>query len=501
MINSVLDWLDNAAAKYSDKPAFCDEHGELSFARLSEITKRIGTFLAGRIPAGSAVVCMSSRTVYTPAYFLSIVRAGCFYAPIDSTMPNARLRQMLEVADAKFMLVDRESLKKAEELGFEGEIIVAENVIDTAVDEELLEKAVSGHNEQKPLYMIFTSGSTGVPKGVVTSHRSLMNYIEAIGEVIEANEDDVIGGQAPLDYIAAIRDIYLPLYTGARTVIIPKRIFSIPSELFETLNNYKVSVLCWSVAGVELPAKLNAFSLLKPEYLRVVVFSGSVIAGKYLREWQLALPEVKFINQYGPTEATASCTYYVIRDIAEDDMVLPIGRPYRNYSVMILREDNTLADIGEVGEICVTGPSLALGYYNNPERTAASFTQNPLNASYPERMYRTGDYGSLNADGELYFHGRMDRQIKHMGHRIELEEIESAAKRVDGVGECCALYHKEKELLYLFYTGEAQAKEITLFFRANMPAFMVPRKLVRLETLPVLPNGKTDMNKLKEYFK
>ena len=127
--------------------------------------------------------------------------------------------------------------------------------------------------------------------------------------------------------------------------------------------------------------------------------------------------------------------------------------------------------------------------------------QNPLNDCYRELIYKTGDLGSFNEQGELMFHGRKDRQIKHMGHRIELEEIEGAAKRVDGVRTCCSLYQKEKELLYLFYTGDATPKEITLFFRAQMPAFMVPRKIMQLDELPALPNGKTDMYALKAYFK
>ena len=501
MINSVLGWLDRAAELYPDKPAYFDDTGELSFGELRRVTLSVGSFLAAEIPAGSAVICMASRSRFTPAYFLSAVRAGCFYAPIDAAMPASRLRQMIAVADTEYMLVDRENAAKAAELGFEGKVFIAEDVVGTPVDEELLARAVSGFNELMPLYMIFTSGSTGVPKGVLTSHRSLMNYIEAVTEVLEATDSDVFGGQAPLDYIAAVRDIYIPLYTGASTVIIPKKVFAMPTELFGMLNAYGVTALCWSVAGVEVPAKLNAFSEVCPESLRVVLFSGSVIAGRYLRVWQQALPDTVFINQYGPTEATASCTYYIVRDEVTDETVLPIGRPYRNYTVTILHEDNTRAAVGEQGEICITGPSLALGYYNDPERTAASFVQNPLNTAYPERMYRTGDYGSVGEDGELRFHGRMDRQIKHMGHRIELEEIEAAAKRVDGVSECCALYQKEKELLYLFYTGEATAKEISQYFRANMPAFMAPRKMINLDEMPTLPNGKLDMTALKARFK
>jgi acyl-coenzyme A synthetase/AMP-(fatty) acid ligase len=153
---------------------------------------------------------------------------------------------------------------------------------------------------------------------------------------------------------------------------------------------------------------------------------------------------------------------------------------------------------GEIGEICVSGPILALGYYNDPERTGQSFVQNPNKKGYPEKMYRTGDYGRIREDGLLEFHGRMDRQIKHMGHRVELDEIEYAVNRLEGVSECAALYQKEKETLFLFYCGEMEKRTLILGLRKVLPGFMVPRKVQKLDHLPKLANGKIDMNTLKE---
>ncbi|MCQ4022542.1 MULTISPECIES: amino acid adenylation domain-containing protein [unclassified Ruminococcus] len=498
---SVLDWLNCTAEKYPNKTAFSDSEKSISFSEYNRYTKSIGSYLAEFVTAGSPVVVMTGRHIFTPACFLGIVRAGCFYAPIDATMPQARLNQIINVIKAEYMIVDREHLEIASALDFSGRIIVMEDILDYPCNESLLAQAVSFLNEQAPLYVIFTSGSTGVPKGVITSHHSLMCYIDAVSEVLKVDDNDVFGSQSPLDYIAAVRDIYLPIKTGASTVIIPKSEFSMPTQLFDTLNKNKVTALCWSVAGVELPAKLGAFDVLKPEYLKKVCFSGSVMPGKYLRIWQQALPDVMYVNQYGPTEATASCTYYVVDKEVTDDTVLPIGVPYKNYSIMLLNEDGTATQQGEIGEICVKGPILALGYYGNPEKTDESFIQNPLNKNYRELIYKTGDLGSWNEDGLLEFHGRMDRQIKHMGHRIELGEIEATAKQLDNISDCCALYNKEKEHLYLFYTGIASSKEIVLHFRRILPAFMVPRKLVNLDALPVLPNGKTDMQALKTYFK
>ena len=501
MNRTILSWIDSTVPKYFNKPLFTDANGSVTFGEFDAASRAIGTFLASNVPAGSPVVVMSGRHTGTPAAFAGAVRAGCFYAPIDATMPTSRLNQILGVICADVLLVDRESVTIAEKLSFAGKIVVIEDILDTVQDEKLLQRRGAALLPTSPLYVIFTSGSTGVPKGVITSHESLMNYIDGFCEVMGMEDGDILGNQSPLDYIAAIRDIYIPLKTGASTVIIPKNEFSMPSQLFETLNRHRVTTLCWSVAGVELPVKLGGFAQSKPEYLKKLCFSGSAMPCKYLKVWQEHLPDVLYVNQYGPTEATASCTYYVVKEKVEDSTVLPIGKPFANYGILLLNEDHTETPYGEIGEICVKGPVLALGYYRDQERTRDAFIQNPLNPNYRELIYKTGDLGCYREDGNLEFHGRKDRQIKHMGHRVELGEIEKTASEIAGVAECCALYHKEKELLYLFYTGEAASKEIVLHFRAVLPAFMVPRKLIQLEEFPRLPNGKLDMNSLKNYFK
>ena len=501
MQKSVLDWLDLAACRFGDKTVFQTKENSICFSRLLHQSKAIGSYLCGQIMPRSPVAVLTGRRVDTPACFLGIVQAGCFYAPMDASMPVPRLRQNLEVLQASHMIVDREHLETAAALHFSGHIHVLEDILQTPVQEERLAAIRRAITEEDPLYVIFTSGSSGIPKGVITSHHALMCYIESVQKVLQLSDSDVLGNQSPLDYIAAIRDIYLPLLTGASTVILPKNEFSMPTQLFETLDTYGVTTLCWSVAGLEVPAKLHAFDSVKPHFLKKVIFSGSVMPGHVLRVWQQNLPETVFINQYGPTEATASCTYHVVTETVQDDTVLPIGIPYENYRVVLLNEDGTETPDGQTGEICISGPALALGYYHDPVRTAQSFIPNPLCPQYRSLLYKTGDLGSWNEQGELEFHGRRDRQIKHMGHRIELDEIEKTAGMVAGIEQCCALYQKEKEQLWLFYTGEATSRDIVLHFRQEMPAFMVPRKLMKLSAMPCLPNGKTDMRTLSSYMK
>ena len=520
MHSNIIQLLDDAARRFSDRTVYIDPNSEtasITFQELDHMTKAVGTALIKEIQAEKQVLpiaVMTGRHYLTPACFLGVARAGHFYAPMDLDLPISRLIQIMNVAKPPYLIIDSEGKSKADEVlsalsesveypSDLPKVLILEDLLSETPDEALLEKAQENLTELTPLYMIFTSGSTGTPKGVLTSHYSLMCYLDALNQVIHLDETDVLGNQSPLDYIAAVRDMYLPLLSGGHTVIIPRNTTAMPEELFKLLNEYGVTTLCWSASGLEVLARLGAFDddeIPKPASIRRIVFSGSVMSGKYLKMWKDALPGTLFINQYGPTETTASCTYYTVPDDITEETVLPIGKAYKHYSVFLLDGDNPVPK-GEVGEICVTGPALALGYYLAPEQTSSSFMRNPLEQGYYERMYRTGDLGRIMEDGNLEFLGRKDRQIKHMGHRIELAEIENAAMKVPALTQGISMYDQEKGLLYLFYTGEATPKDITVHFRATMPAYMVPRKIVFLEDIPLLHNGKIDMPSLKKMMK
>ena len=504
-MKNVLEWLEATVKRYDDKIAYMDQNTGISFSELWQKAKAVGSFLAENVPKKTPIAVFGDRCCQTPAAFLGVVYSGRPYAPLDVTQPALRLRNILTMMKPSAVLTDRAMAPLAqeilqglpEEVGKDLPVYIMEEICETVIDEGLLEGIRRRMVSIDPLYIIYTSGSTGLPKGVITSHDSLIRYIDAYAKVMGIDETDRLGNQSPLDYIAAIRDIYLPLKTGCSSVIIPKEYFMEPYKLFAYMNEREVSSVGWSVSAFTIAVTLGAFEEIAPTSLKKICFSGSVMPAKTLRTWQEHLPGSLFVNQYGPTEATASCTYYVVDHMVEADEVLPIGTAYDNYDVYILKADQTLAAPGEEGEICVAGPCLALGYYNDPERTVASFIQNPVNSSYQQRIYRSGDIGLQREDGIFEFHGRMDRQIKHMGHRVELDEIEYAANQIDGLDECCCIYQKEKEKLHLFYSGQVDKKTVILELRQVLPGFMVPRGVKQLEALPKLANGKIDMNTLK----
>jgi len=245
-------------------------------------------------------------------------------------------------------------------------------------------------------------------------------------------------------------------------------------------------------------ANLNLLAKFKLDRVTKVFFIGEVFPTKHLNYWRRHLPTAMFVNLYGPIEITVACTYYIVdRDFSDDDK-LPVGFPCRNTEILILNEQNQLAKVDEHGEICVRGSSLALGYYNNPERTTKGFVQNPLNLHYPELIYRTGDSGYWNNRGEMMFLGRKDFQIKHMGYRIELGEIEHAVLQVDGIRNCCVVYNQNKKEIALFYESD---NELTPgFIREKLsplvPKYMLPSVFNWMQQMPRNPNGKIDRAKL-----
>ena len=194
------------------------------------------------------------------------------------------------------------------------------------------------------------------------------------------------------------------------------------------------------------------------------------------------------------------CCFYRVNREFELDEVIPIGRPFKNTEIILLNDENKQAGEGEVGEICIRGTSLTLGYYNNPEKTKEVFVQNPLNSAYPELIYRTGDLGKYNEHKELVFVSRKDYQIKHMGHRIELGEIEANVNMLDEVDLSGCIYDEIKGKIVLYYVGNITEKDLTSVLKEKLPRYMLPNRILQLKEMPFTANGKIDRVTLKKTY-
>lgn len=497
MITNVLEYLDQSAKRYPDKTAFSDEKESCTFRELEENSRKIGSSLAGKIKHGSPVPVFMEKSVDTIAAFMGIIRAGGFYVLTDIRQPVKRLEQIIDTLEAKIMITSETYRQEVEKLEFTGEILWIEQLLQGEVREESLEKVRRKAKDTDPLYGIFTSGSTGIPKGVVVCHRSVIDFIEHFTEIFGITGEDVIGNQAPWDFDVSVKDIYSGLKTGARVEIIPKRMFSFPTQLLDFLCERRVTTLIWAVSALCIITTLRGFEYRVPNQIKKVLFSGEMMPVKHLNLWRRYLPDAMYVNLYGPTEITCNCTYYIVDREFQPGENLPIGNAFPNETVILLDEKNReISEAGIEGEICVTGTGLALGYYRDHKQTERVFVQNPLNHCYPERMYRTGDMGYYGVDRKLYFSSRKDFQIKHMGHRIELGEIEAAMEQVESIVRACCIFDTENKKILAFYDGDIEKRELKRQMSERLPAFMLPNRFCRVTHMPLTPNGKIDRKAL-----
>jgi amino acid adenylation domain-containing protein len=466
---NVLEYLDAAAARFPDKVAYTDGKTALTFAETDRISRAVGSYLLERGCSRVPVAVRLPRSPQTVAAFFGVVRAGCCYVPLDPEMGSLRIEGILN------------DLKPAA-------VIDSENFAGMSahpVNDEKLTGARREAIDTDLLYIVYTSGSTGTPKGVAANHRSVIDYIEALSEVLGLGEDTVFGCQAPLYADACLKELYPTVKFGAKTVLLPKELFMFPVKLIQALNEYKINTICWAVSALTMLSGTGALENNPINNLRTVAFGGEVFPQAQLNLWRKTLSDARFFNLYGPTECTGmSCWYEVTRDFGPDEPV-PIGRPFRNTRIQLIG-----------GEICIAGTSLTVGYYNDFEKTGAAFIQNPFNTSTRELIYRTGDLGEYNERGELIFKSRRDHQVKIMGNRVELGEIESAAAGLDGISRAACIFDQERKKLVLFYSGTKTPAETAAWLKGKLPRFMCPNAVRQLDKLPLTPTGKTDRKSL-----
>ena len=498
MRRHVLNDLRAIVKTKPDKTAFSDGERSLTFQALWDAARAIGTYLHRKGIYRRPVVVFMRKAPAEIAAFFGVITGGCFYVPVDEEMPAGRIQLILDNVQSPLVICDGDTRKAAEAFDLKGgELVEYDDISGTPIDEEAVEEIYRNAIDTDPIYIVFTSGSTGIPKGVAACHRSVLDYVEQLSEALEFDEDTVFGNQTPLYFDACLKELYPTLHYGATTYLIPKRLFSFPIDLVKYLNEHKINTICWVVSALTLVSGFGTFDTVKPEYLRTVAFGSEVFPMKQFRLWREALPHAVFTNLYGPTEGTGMCCFYRVEREFRDDEPIPIGHAFPNREVMLLTEDGRLAADGEEGELCIRGTAVTLGYYNDPERTAAAYVQNPLNTAYPETIYRTGDMAKRNEYGELVFVSRRDSQIKHMGHRIELGEIEVNAAMLPGVPMAACVYETAKRRIVLYYAGDRPEREVAAELRTKLPRYMLPNRLVRMDRLPLTPNGKIDRVALK----
>lgn len=503
MISNVTEWLDKTAERFPQKLAVYDEEGQLSFCDYRKKALALARELISITSAAKRpIITYLKDSAKTLVSFSAIAYSGNFYSPIDIRIPEAQVKKMLDVLQPEVVITDRALQSRFRELGFSGTYVIYEDITPEETDADVVRPVQNKIIDTDLLYVLFTSGSTGIPKGVSITHRAVIDFIDWMTDTFDITDQDRFGNQSHFNFDLSVGEIYCMIKTGASLYIIPPELFSQPVPLLEYIKEKKINTIFWPPSALIVVSRLKALKNVNLSgILERVMFCGEVMPNKQLNIWRSYLPDCTYVNMYGPTEATDACTYYIVDREFSDEESLPIGIPMKNTDILVLDEnDKLVTESGQTGELCIRGTSLAVGYYNDPEKTKQAFVQNPLQSAYEEKIYRTGDLVKYNDRHEIIYLSRKDFQIQHKGVRIELGEIETAVSSLDGVSMCCCLYDEKRSKIVLFLEDKISKDEIDIKLKRLLPEYMLPKRVVYLEKIPLNANRKVDRVKLKEYL-
>lgn len=505
----VTEILDKAAKDVPEKVGFVDQFGEMTYRQMREASFKVAgaileTFgesaseLQDKDPLPAATLIEAGNAI--TAVIHGILYAGDYYSVIDETMPNERIEKIFETLKPRLLIANRKTEEKARSLAFSGKLLIYEDIIEQDKPAAEIPKIICNEVSEKIASVTFTSGSTGNPKGVVTGHNGIIYPSIANRDDVEIIFTDHVGNQSPMYYVMGILNLFFSIAAEATCYFMPKWLFSQPAELVRYMVENKISIIDWVASGVTVISRFSAWEGYEEElnrYLRTVTFAGDVASTKLINKMKKVIPDPKYRQGYGATEFYYTFLYHMTRELADDERV-PLGYPAEFVTAYIIKDDGTAAKDGEEGQLCLAGPGMAIGYLNDDAATEEKFQDNPLNPG--ERIYLTGDIVKKNEYGEIIFLSRKDFMIKHMGHRVELGEIELAACSLDDEMQCACIFDKEKEHIIMVYVGKLEEKELKEKLKEKVQRHMVPNRFVRLENLPLNQNNKVDRKKLREIY-
>jgi amino acid adenylation domain-containing protein len=477
------------AARTPEAISLVLEDTRLTYAELNTRANRLARHLRrlGVVP-GNIVGIHLERSIEMIVGLLAVLKAGGAYLPLDPAYPQERIRFMLENSGARLLLTERR-LAGSLPAGREG--VVRLDAERQAIEDESGENLTPGATPPDLAYIIYTSGSTGQPKGVMIEHRSLCNFAEGLARAFDIRAESRVLQFASFSFDASVLEIFTTLTKGATLVLAPQTSLLPGPALIELLREQSVTAVLLP------PAALAAMPDAELEALGTLIVGGDECPPEVARRWAAGR---RFLNAYGPTEATICATLAACDAFADR---LPVGRPVQNTEVYLLDDDGQPVPVVVPGELHIGGAGLARGYINRPALTAEKFVPHPFSREPGARLYKTGDLARFRPDGQIEVLGRRDRQAKVRGFRVEPGEIEAALVAHQDVREAAVVTREEspgqKRLVaYTVAAGDRapDADALRGHLKARLPAYMIPSAFVSLDALPLTPSGKVDRRRL-----
>jgi amino acid adenylation domain-containing protein len=521
MVSTLHDLLRRAARAGGDRLAVVDGARSLTYAELDRRSDQLARLLIRLgVAPGDRVGLYLDRSVDSVVGLYGALKAGAAYVPLDPTAPVRRLAYIIGNCGIQVLLTGaekQESWADLREAGAPVRALVVLNAAGAKLNGKAQSLPVHGSgaiDRQDPsppndptisvdlAYILYTSGSTGDPKGVMLSHRNALAFVEWAVEEFGVTAEDRLSGHAPLHFDLSVFDLFAAAWAGAALVLVPSAASIFPFEVARFMRSNGITI--W----YSVPSILSMLALrggLAPgdlPSLRTVLFAGEVFPTPYLRRLMQLLPNARFANLYGPTE-TNVCTWYDVRVLEDDAQPIPIGRAIKDVEVFAVTDDGRKARPGEVGEILVRGPTVMRGYWGDSTRTSKGLVPNPLRQEALDVVYRTGDLGVQDRDGNWRYLGRRDGQIKSRGYRIELGEIEATLYAHAGVTECAAVAVADELVTnrikaYVVSRERVDERALAEFCAQRLPRYMVPELWEFRDALPRTSTGKVDRRSLSD---
>jgi D-alanine--poly(phosphoribitol) ligase subunit 1 len=482
---------------------------EYSYTELNSFSNQLAHFLIEcNIPKESVIAIFNNKSFFGYSLMLACLKTGIIYTNLDATNPWQRISKILDNCSPVAIFHEETSEEIIRNINKDYPAITTYCISEKKLFDKI--SLLSNKNLEStnyiqgnhPAYIMFTSGSTGFPKGAVMSHNNLLNFINWGQQTFSVTANDVFTNANPIYFDNSVFDFYTSLFSGATLVPLDSDIVKNPKSLIQAINNAKCTI--WFSVPSLLVYLLTTKALTKNDFQTVkkISFGGEGFAKARLKQlYNLFSSRITLYNVYGPTECTCICSSYVINDTDFDNMteLAPLGNIATNFGYEILPVEDIA--IPNMGELALSGPCVGLGYYNDTERTSRAFIQMP-GKKYHARIYRTGDLVLKENNGYLYFKGRIDNQVKHMGYRIELEEIEAAFNSLPYITEVGVIYEKVSPELgqirafVCVNDNRVTMETLQIAVKNILPIYMIPKNITILESLPKNRNGKIDRKQL-----
>ncbi|MFL6980100.1 amino acid adenylation domain-containing protein [Bacillus inaquosorum] len=493
---NIVSLFEKKAAEHPEHLAVVYGHSQLTYRDLNEKAERTAAMLIKQgVRTGDIVGLMLDRSPDMIIGILSILKAGGAYLPIDPEYPQERISFMLNDSGAEMLLTERGQNKPAD---YNGPILYINEVENDSIPADLKIQTLA----DQPAYVIYTSGTTGQPKGVIVEHRNVISLLKHQNLPFKFGHEDVWTLFHSYCFDFSVWEMFGALLNGSTLVVVSKETARDPHAFRLLLKKERVTVLNQTPTAFYglMHEDQNHTDRLN---IRYVIFGGEALQPGMLQSWNKKYPDTDLINMYGITETTVHVTFKKLSaaDIAKNKS--NIGRPLSTLQAYVMDAHMNLQPIGVPGEVYIGGEGVARGYLNRDELTADRFVPNPYLPG--DRLYRTGDLAKRLSNGELEYLGRTDDQVKVRGHRIELGEIQAALLQLPIVKEAAVITRTDEQgqaAVYAYMVTKdqqaANASEIRTSLKTMLPDFMLPARLIQIDSIPLTVNGKLDQKALPE---